>query len=96
METVCQVVEPVQQIVEPVRQIYEPVRRVLEPSNIPVDVLDMGDGSDNPDKDRIILQRIEIQLEMDRLAKFEAEYTLKMEQAATNSANVENVEVNII
>jgi hypothetical protein len=56
----------------------------------------MGDGSDNPDKDRIILQRIKIQLEMDRLAKFEAEYTLKMEQAATNSANVENVEVNII
>jgi len=56
----------------------------------------MGDDSDNPDRDRIILQRIKIQLEMDRLAKFEAEYTLKMEQAATNSANVENVEVNII
>jgi len=67
---------------------------VLEPADKPMDVLDMGDGSDNPDRD--ILQRIKIQLEMDRLAKFEAEYTLKMEQAATNSANVENVEVNII
>ena len=96
METVRQVVEPVQQVVEPVRQIYEPVRRVLEPADKPVDVLDMGNDSDNPDRDRIILQRIKIQLEMDRLAKFEAEYTLKMEQAATNSANVENVEVNII
>ena len=81
---------------ETVRQVYEPVRRVLEPADKPVDVLDMGDGSDNPDRDRIILQRIKIQLEMDQLAKFEAEYTLKMEQAATNSANVENVEVNII
>jgi len=54
----------------------------------------MGDGSDNPDRDRIILQRIKIQLEVNRLAKFEAEYTLKMEQAATNSANVENDEEN--
>ena len=44
-----------------------------------MDVLDMGDGSDDPDRDRIILQRIKIQLEMDRLAKFEAEYALKME-----------------
>jgi hypothetical protein len=33
---------------------------------------------------------------MDQLAKFEVEYTLKMEQATTNTANVENVEVNII
>jgi len=56
----------------------------------------MVDGSDNPDRDRIILQKIKIQLKMDRPAKFEAEYTLKMEQAATNSATVENVEVNII
>ena len=79
METVRQVVEPVQQVVEPVRQVYEPVRRVLEPADKPVDVLDMGDGSDDPDRDRIILQRIKIQLEMDRLAKFEAEYALKME-----------------
>jgi len=79
LETVRQVVEPVQQVVEPVRQIYEPVRRVLEPADKPVDVLDMGDGNDNPDRDRIILQRIKIQLEMDRLAKFEAEYALKME-----------------
>ena len=50
---------------------------VLEPADKPMDVLDMGDGSDNPDRD--ILQRIKIQLEMDRLAKFEAEYALKME-----------------
>jgi len=76
---VQQVLETVRQVVEPVRQVYEPVRRVLEPADRPVDVLDMGDGSDDPDRDRIILQRIKIQLEMDRLAKFEAEYALKME-----------------
>jgi len=76
---VQQVLETVRQVVEPVRQVYEPVRRVLEPADRPVDVLDMGDGSDDPDRDRIILQRIKIQREMDRLAKFEAEYALKME-----------------
>jgi hypothetical protein len=76
---VNEVVVPVQQVLEPVRQVYEPVRRVLESADRPVDVLDMGDGSDDPDRDKIILQRIKIQLEIDRLAKFEEEYALKME-----------------
>jgi len=76
---VNEVVMPVRQVVEPVRQIVEPVRQVVEPADTPVDVLDMGDGSDDPDRDRIILQRIKVQLEMDRLAKYEAEYVLKME-----------------
>jgi len=76
---VQQVLENVRQVVEPVRQVYEPVRQVLEPAGRPADVLDMGDGSDDPDRDRIIIQRIKIQLEMDRLAKFEDEYALKME-----------------
>jgi len=69
----------VNEVVMPVRQVVEPVRQVAEPADTPVDVLDMGDGSDDPDRDRIILQRIKVQLEMDRLAKYEAEYVLKME-----------------
>jgi hypothetical protein len=76
---VRQVFEPVRQVVEPVRQVSEPVRQVIEPVDKPMDVLDMGDGSDDPDRDKIILQRIKVQLEMDRLAKYEAEYMLKME-----------------
>jgi hypothetical protein len=39
----------------------------------------MGDGSDDPDREKIILQRVKTQLEMDRLAKLEDEYALKME-----------------
>jgi hypothetical protein len=74
-----QVQETVRQVVKPVQQDFEPVRRVLGSADRPVDVLDMGDGSDDPDRDRIILQRIKIQLEKDRLAKFEEEYALKME-----------------
>jgi len=76
---VNEVVIPVRQVVEPVRQVSESVRHVIEPVVKPMDVLDMGDGSDDPDRDKIILQRIKVQLEMDRLAKYEAEYVLKME-----------------
>jgi len=78
-EPIRQVVEPVRQVSEPARQVSESVRHVIEPVDNPVDVLDMGDGSDDPDRDKIILQRIKVQLEMDRLAKYEAEYKLKME-----------------
>jgi len=74
-----EIVIPVRQVFEPVRQVVEPVRQVVEPADTPVDVLDMGDGSDDPDRDKIILQRMKVQLEMDRLAKYEAEYVLKME-----------------
>ena len=74
-----QVLEDVRRVVEPVRQDHEPVRQVLAPAGRPTDVLDMGDGSDDPDRDKIILQRVKIQLEMDRLAKLEDEYALKME-----------------
>jgi hypothetical protein len=74
-----QVLDNVRRVVEPVRQDHEPVRQVLVPAGRPADVLDMGDGSDDPDRDKIILQRVKIQLEMDRLAKLEDEYALKME-----------------
>jgi len=50
---VNEVVMPVQQVLEPVRQGYEPVRQVLEPADKPMDVLDTGDGSDDPDRDRL-------------------------------------------
>jgi hypothetical protein len=69
----------VDEVVMPVRQAVEPVRQVIEPADTPVDVLDMGDDSDDPDRDRIILQRLKVKLEMDRLAKYEVEYALKME-----------------
>jgi len=69
--------KPVVRLTPPVvNKVSMPVRQDVKPA---VDVLDMGDGSDDPDRDRIILQRIKVQLEMDRLAKFEAEYVLKME-----------------
>jgi hypothetical protein len=72
--------KPVVRLTPPVvNKVVMPVRQVVEPADTPVDVLDMGDGSDDPDRDRIILQRIKVQLEMDRLAKYEAEYVLKME-----------------
>jgi hypothetical protein len=78
-EPIRQVVEPVRQVPEPARQVSESVRHVIEPVDKPMDVLDMGDGSDDPDRDRIILQRIKVQLEIDRLAKYETKYALKME-----------------
>jgi hypothetical protein len=44
-----------------------------------VDVLDEDGDSDDPDRDRIIMQRLKVKLEMDRLAKYEADYALKRE-----------------
>jgi len=74
--------KPVVRLTPPgVDKVIIPVRQVVEPA---VDVLDMGDGSDDPDRDRIILQRIKVQLEMDRLAKYENEYALKMENRRRN------------
>jgi len=44
-----------------------------------VDVLEEDGDSDDPDRDRIILQRLKVKLETERLAKYEAEYVLKKE-----------------
>ena len=44
-----------------------------------VDVLDEDGDSDDPDRDKIVMQRLKVKLEMDRLAKYEAAYVLKME-----------------
>jgi len=72
--------KPVVRLTPPVvDEVVMPVRQVVEPADTPVDVLDMGDDSDDPDRDRIILQRLKVKLEMDRLAKYEVEYALKME-----------------
>ena len=35
-----------------------------------VDVLDEDGDSDDPDRDRIVMQRLKVKLEMDRLAKY--------------------------
>jgi len=72
--------KPVVRLTPPVvDEVVMPVRQVVEPADTPVDVLDMGYDSDDPDRDRIILQRLKVKLEMDRLAKYEVEYALKME-----------------
>jgi len=44
-----------------------------------VDVLDEDGDSDDPDRDRLVMQRLKVKLEMDRLAKYEAAYVLKKE-----------------
>jgi hypothetical protein len=36
-----------------------------------VDVLDEDGDSDDPDRDRIVMQRLRVKLEMDRLTKYE-------------------------
>ena len=69
---------------KPVIRLTPPViDKVVTPGvqavNAPVDVLDEEGDSDDPDRDRIVLQRLKVKLEMDRLAKYEAAYALKME-----------------
>jgi len=44
-----------------------------------VDVLEEDGDSDDPDRDRIIMQRLKVKLETERLARYEAEYVLKRE-----------------
>jgi len=44
-----------------------------------VDVLDEDGDSDDPDRDGIVMQRLKVKLEMDRLDKYEAAYVLKKE-----------------
>ena len=44
-----------------------------------VDVLDEDGDSDDPDRDRIIMQRLRVRLETEWLAKYEAEYAVKRE-----------------
>jgi len=39
-----------------------------------MDALDEDGDSDDPDRDRIVMQRLKVKLEMDRLAKYEAAY----------------------
>ena len=52
---------------------------VVQAAGASVDVLDEDGDSDDPDKDRIIMQRLKVKLETERLAKYEAEYVLKRE-----------------
>ena len=55
------------------------VTPAVQAAEVHVDVLDEDGDSDDPDKDRIVMQRLKVKLEMDRLAKYEAAYVLKKE-----------------
>jgi len=69
---------------KPVVRLTPPVvEKIVTPAvqavDTPVDVLDEEGDSDDPDRDKIVMQRLKVKLEMDRLAKYEAAYALKME-----------------
>ena len=51
----------------------------MQAADASVDVLDEDGDSDDPDRDRIIVQRLKVKLETERLARYEAEYVLKRE-----------------
>jgi hypothetical protein len=68
---------------KPVVRLTPPVvEKIVTPAvqavDTPVDVLDEEGDSDDPDSDRIILQRLKVKLETERLAKYEAEYVLNV------------------
>jgi len=52
---------------------------VEEVADVLVDVLDEDGDSDDPDRDRIVMQRLRVKLETERLARYEAEYVTKKE-----------------
>jgi len=54
------------------------VTPAVQAVDTPVDVLDKEGDSDDPDRDRIILQRLKVKLETERLAKYEAEHVLNV------------------
>jgi len=62
---------------KPVVMLTPPV--VEKIVRLPVDVLDEEGDNDDPDRDRIVLQRLKVKLEVDRLVKYEEAYVLKME-----------------
>ena len=71
-------------VVEKIVTLPAPVVRLTPPVvekivRLPVDVLDEEGDSDDPDRDRIVLQRLKVKLEVDRLVKYEEAYVLKME-----------------
>jgi len=61
---------------KPVVMLTPPV--VEKIVRLPVDVLDEEGDSDDPDRDRIVLQGLKVKLEVDRLVKYEEAYVLKM------------------
>ena len=72
-------------VVEKSVMLPAPVVRLTPPVlekfvRLPVDVLDEEGDSDDLDRDRIVLQRLKVKLEVDRLAKYEEAYALKMER----------------
>jgi hypothetical protein len=62
---------------KPVVMLTPPV--VEKIVRLPVDVLDEEGDNEDPDRDRIVLQRLKVELEVDRLVKYEEAYALKME-----------------
>jgi len=66
---------------KPVVRLTPPVvdSVAMQVADAHVDVLDEDGDSDDPDRDRIVMQRLKVKLEMDRLAKYEAAYVLKKE-----------------
>ena len=69
--------KPVVRLTPPM--IEKVVTSAVQTVDAPVDVLDEEGDSDDPDRDKIVMQRLKVKLEMDRLAKYEAAYALKKE-----------------
>jgi len=55
------------------------VTPAVQAAEVHVDALDEDGDSDDPDRDRIVMQRLKVKLEMDRLTRYEAAYVLKKE-----------------
>ena len=62
---------------KPVVMLTPPVMEKIV--RLPVDVLDEEGDNDDPDRDRIVLQRLKVKLEVDWLIKYEEAYVFKME-----------------
>jgi len=69
--------KPVVRLTPPVVDVV--VTPAVKAAEVQVDVLDEEGDSNDPDRDKIVMQRLKVRLEMDRLAKYEAAYALKME-----------------
>jgi hypothetical protein len=69
--------KPVVRLTPPVvDNVVTPARQV--PKAL-VNVLDKDGDSDDPDRDRIVMKRLKVKLETERLARYEAEYVIKRE-----------------
>ena len=61
------------------RQAVALLPAVVQAADAQVNVLDEVRDRDDPDKDMIIVQRLRVKLEMDRLAKYKADHVIMRE-----------------